>query len=103
MDVDKAGLGLDEQRSVRRAGLLAASLLSLAWLPSALAEPRHFDLPAGDAPVTLNEFSRQADLQVLYDYPKFKGMQTREVVGEYEPSDALKALLQNLPVKWSWV
>jgi iron complex outermembrane recepter protein len=103
MDVDKAGLGLDEQRNVRRAGLLAASLLGLAWTPSALAEPRHFDLPAGDAQVMVNEFSRQADLQVLFDYPKLAGMQTHAVVGEFEPPDALTVLLQNLPLHVSWV
>src|SRR5690349_2631444 len=103
MELDKAGLGLDEHRNVRRAGLLAASLLSLAWLSVALAEPRHFDLPAGDARVMLNEFSHQADLQVLYDYPKLAGMQTHDVMGEYEPSAALSALIQNLPLHVSWV
>jgi hypothetical protein len=48
------------------------------------------DLQAGDASLMLNEFSRQSDLQVLFDFNILTGMQARAVSGDFEPTDALK-------------
>src|SRR5580700_1206401 len=55
---------------------------------------RHFELEAGDASVMLNEFSRQSDLQVLFDFNILRGMKTRAVSGDFDPSAALKSMLK---------
>ena len=54
----------------------------------------HFDLEAGDASLMLNEFSRQSDMQVLFDFNILRGMKTRAVTGDLDVSNALKAMLK---------
>jgi hypothetical protein len=58
-------------------------------------EAREFHIPAGDAPTALNQFSRQAHRQVLFDYVTLQKRQTRAVEGTLPPSQALKALLKD--------
>jgi len=63
--------------------------------PSApVEEPRQFNIEAGEAPTTLNEYCQQADKQVLFDYQELRHRRTRSVVGMLTPSEALKRLLQ---------
>ena len=54
---------------------------------------RKFDIAAGDARVTLNEFSRQANLQILFDFAALRGRQTHAVAGMLPPAEALKSML----------
>jgi hypothetical protein len=42
----------------------------------------------------LNEFSRQANKQVLFDYSVMSTRQTRAVEGMLQPSDALRSMLK---------
>ena len=58
-------------------------------------ESRKFDIPAEDARVALNEFSRQANVQLPFDFTAFRGLQTHAVEGMWQPSDALKAMLKD--------
>src|ERR1700753_2803843 len=44
------------------------------------AQPFHID--AGDAAQTLNEFSRQASLQLLFDYNVVRGRKTHAIKGD---------------------
>jgi iron complex outermembrane receptor protein len=64
---------------------------------------RHFSLDAGDATLMLNEFSRQSDLQVLFDFNILKGMKTRAVHGDYDASDALKSMLRGTNLVFDFV
>ena len=64
---------------------------------------RHFELEAGDASVMLNEFSRQSDLQVLFDFNILRGMKTRAVNGDFEPSTALKSMLKGTNLIYDFV
>src|SRR5690348_3886074 len=84
-------------------GFLARATCVLLLPCSAAAAVRHFDLPEGDARIQLNEFSRQADLQVLDNFPELRGMRSHAVRGDFEPIDALRMLLDGLPLKWDWV
>jgi iron complex outermembrane receptor protein len=54
-----------------------------------------FHIAAGDATLTLNEFSRQAHVQLLWDFNVVKGRVTQAVDGLYEPRDALRHMLGN--------
>ncbi len=63
--------------------------------PGTYSELRKFDIEVTDARVALNEFSEQADQQVLFDYSALRGRQTHTVVGTLQPAEALKAMLQD--------
>ena len=73
-------------------GLLLALLLSL---PARAASPAalEFHIRSGDVTLTLNEFSRQANLQLLFDFGIVRGRTTRAVDGYFEPRDALRRML----------
>jgi iron complex outermembrane receptor protein len=64
---------------------------------------RHFQLEAGDASVMLNEFSRQSDLQVLFDFNILRGMKTHAVSGDLDPSTALKSMLKGTNLVFDFV
>jgi outer membrane receptor protein involved in Fe transport len=51
----------------------------------------------------LNEFSRQSDLQVLFDFNILRGMKTREVNGDLDPSTALKSMLKGTNLVFDFV
>src|SRR5712672_2705578 len=73
-------------------GLLALALL--VSLPARAASKVHtFHIEAGDATLTLNEFSRQSSLQLLFDYNIVRGRKTRAISGEYDASAALRQML----------
>lgn len=95
-----------------RCSLVAALLLAwLACLTASLAHaadkptgPRkHFDLEAGDASLMLNEFSRQSDLQVLFDFNLLRGLKTHGVTGDLWSSDALARMLKGIHFKFDYV
>jgi len=85
----------------------AAALLLLLCLQAPCAAAagthRHFELPAGDAVSTLNEFSRQADLQVLFDFTVLKGVSTRGVSGDLDASEALASMLAGTDLMFDFV
>jgi outer membrane receptor protein involved in Fe transport len=64
---------------------------------------RHFDLEAGDASLMLNEFSRQSDMQVLFDFNILRGMKTRAVTGDLDASTALKDMLKGTNLVFDFV
>jgi outer membrane receptor protein involved in Fe transport len=65
--------------------------------------PRQFRIEDGDASLMLNEFSRQSDLQVLFDFNILRGMKTRAVNGDFSPSDALKRMLKGTNLVFDFV
>jgi iron complex outermembrane recepter protein len=90
--------GQDEQQHHFPTRLPAIAALLLAALlaglrPALAAEMVEFHVPAGDAARTLNEFSRQANLQLLFDYTIVQGRATQALEGRYEPRDALRRML----------
>ncbi len=74
-----------------------AALLLLALLADVravrAADRVEFHVPAGDAAKTLNEFGRQAGLQLLYDFETVRGRLTQAVDGWFEPGEALRRML----------
>jgi iron complex outermembrane receptor protein len=91
----------------RTAGRIRAILVVFLALHTATANAegpeRHFELEAGDASLMLNEFSRQSDMQVLFDFNLLKGMKTRAVTGDLDVSDALTALLKGTDLGFDFV
>lgn len=76
--------------------ILVSGCVSTSAVPSGTrATLRKFDIPAEDATVALNEWSRQGNKQVLFDFSELRGRQTRAVAGTLEPSEALKLMLKD--------
>src|SRR5438445_3555310 len=88
--------------SLSLCGLIA--LVLLVSLP-ARGAPRlqTFHIEAGDATRTLNEFSRQSSLQLLFDYNVVRGRKTRAVSGEYEAAAALRQMLTDTGLVFDFV
>ncbi len=75
---------------VVQCGLLAV----VAWLPfAARAEPVEFNLPAQPAAEALLAFARQARVEILFSYDDLHAVRSSEVVGRFEPEEALSRLL----------
>ena len=82
--------------------LLATLLVRTVWA-SPSAPPIEFHIVGGDATSTLTEFSRQARLQLLFDYNVVKGHTTGPLDGTYLPSEALLQLLANTDLVFDFV
>lgn len=79
--------------------LLAAWFLTgLALLPAAEGPRRSYQLPAGDASRTLQEFSAASGREILFAANAIRGVQTRAVQGEYTDLEALSAMLEGTPL-----
>lgn len=87
----------------RRYAILVVFLALHTAAANATGPHRHFDLEAGDASLMLNEFSRQSDLQVLFDFNILRGMKTRAVTGDLDASAALKAMLKGTNLVFDFV
>lgn len=82
---------------------LVAGLLALYFPLGALAINSHFHIEAGDASLALNEFSRQSNLQVLFDYNVLRKKTTRLVDGDLKPARALKKMLAGTGLVFDFV
>jgi hypothetical protein len=72
---------------------LLATALARAVAADPVAPPVEFHIEGGDATTTLTEFSRQARLQLLFDYNVVKGHKTKPLDGTLTPAEALRRLL----------
>ncbi len=70
-----------------------------------LAAPKQqtFHIEAGDATRTLNEFSRQSSLQLLFDYSVVRGRRTQAVNGDVSAPAALQKMLENTGLAFEYV
>jgi iron complex outermembrane recepter protein len=89
--------------------LARVTLLVSFALPTSNAQadpglpPVDFHIEGGDATTTLTEFSRQAHLQLLFDYNIVKGHTTKPLTGTLDPAAALKQLLANTNLEFDFV
>ena len=60
---------------------------------TAPAEKRAFNLPRGDAAVTLKQFATVAGTPIVYIVDRVRGTATNAVSGEFTPRDALERML----------
>ncbi len=85
------------------AGLLAAFLAVSTAAAGPEASHSQFSIAAGDATVTLNKFSQQANLQLLFDMAAMRNIKTQAVNGSYAPAEALRQMLRGTPLKFEWL
>ena len=92
-------------RQSRLAAMLLGSAAACAILsaPALAAEQgadiRHFDIPAQDAAMALNDYARQAGVQIVFPYDFVKGRQTPQVQGDLSREEALAMLTSGLGLK----
>src|ERR1700722_9860020 len=82
---------------------LLATALARAVAADPVAPPVEFHIEGGDATTTLTEFSRQARLQLLFDYNVVKGHTTKPLDGVLQPAEALRRLLANSDLDFDFV
>lgn len=83
--------------------LLATALVRVTLAAEPDATPVEFHIAGGDATTTLTEFSRQARLQLLFDYNVVKGHTTKSLDGLFAPAEALRQLLANSDLDFDFV
>lgn len=76
--------------------ILGGLLPVLAW---AKAVETDFDLPRGDAEVTLKLFAQQSGEEVVYLVDPVRGVQTVAVKGRFTPYEALRQMLAGTPLR----
>jgi len=110
--VDPRGATPGCERAIARAAPRSSVFILICLLASALVRaygadpgtsPVEFHLDGGDATVTLTQFSRQAHLQILFDYNVVKGHLTKPLDGVLEPVQALRTLLANSDLEFDFV
>src|ERR1700722_13298193 len=82
--------------SIRRGAKVAQAVaLALSWSASmpVLAQMVQFDVPEEDAASAIQEFARQANLQIIAQADKLRGIKTHAVRGTLDTRLALKQLL----------
>ena len=82
---------------------VAAAVAScLAWAQSGKIQ---FNLPADEFPRAMFEFYRQSHVQFIFSFSSAKdlrGIRTHEVVGEFEPRDALDRMLKGTSLTFTF-
>src|SRR5690349_1325870 len=80
---------------------IAAFVLALNSLSCNAGERLEtFHIDSGNATLTLNEFSTQSSIQVLFDFNVVSGLRTKPVDGEMLPSQALQKMLVGTHLKF---
>jgi outer membrane receptor protein involved in Fe transport len=84
---------------LRRALPLGLFFLSLSVAPAAEATKITFDLPAGNAGKTLEQFAAQAKREILFPSQRMDGVKTNAVRGELTVREGLDRLLAGTELK----
>jgi iron complex outermembrane receptor protein len=82
------------RRSVKCAFVIWLFVTAVGWIFAAGGEVKRFDLPAGDAALTLELFARQSGEQLVYLVDNVRGQTSSAVHGEYSALDALERMLR---------
>ncbi|HRE05076.1 MAG TPA: TonB-dependent receptor [Opitutaceae bacterium] len=73
--------------------LCCAMTVSVGSSTTAVEQKRSYNLPSGDAAVTLNQFAGASGQQIIFMMDKVKGERTNAVAGEYSAREALDRML----------
>jgi len=82
--------------------VLAVSLGATATARAAETAPKpDFDIPAGDALVSLKAWANQSSQEIVYRADDVRGVHTNAVVGKFTPADALDLMLEGTELEAS--
>ena len=76
---------------------LITSVVTVLIVLGACASKRQsvLDIPEGYANQTLKEFSKQAEVEIIFNPQSVYGVKTNAVVGKYYPHSALRIMLED--------
>ncbi len=81
---------------ILRTSRMLVCVASVVVTAMAAEEPRwHFDLPAGDAAITLRQFAEVTGREILFAAEVVRGVQTAALHGEFSATEALQRMLAN--------
>ncbi|MQT81523.1 TonB-dependent siderophore receptor [Pseudomonas helleri] len=100
--LSRTPLSIATQRQTVRRTLLSSALVASVLLGSSMAQaaPVALNIPSQSLASALNEFGKQANLQVLYSPDQVQGITSRGVSGSLEPVKALETLLQGSGISY---
>ena len=100
--LSRTPLSIATQRQTVRRTLLSSALVASVLLGSSMAQaaPVALNIPSQSLASALNEFGKQANLQVLYSPDQVQGITSRGVSGALEPVKALETLLQGSGISY---
>ena len=100
--LSRTPLAIATQRQTVRRTLLSSAFVASVLLGSSLvqAAPVAVNIPAQSLASALNEFGKQANLQVLYSPDQVQGIKSHSVSGSLEPIQALETLLQGSGISY---
>ena len=100
--LSRTPLSIATQRQTVRRTLLSSALVASVLLGSSMAQaaPVALNIPAQSLASALNEFGKQANLQVLYSPDQVQGIKSQSVSGSLEPVKALETLLQGSGISY---
>ena len=101
-NLSRTPLSIATQRQTVRRTLLSSALVASVLLGCSIAHaaPVALNIPAQSLASALNEFGKQANLQVLYSPDQVQGIKSHSVSGSLEPVKALEALLQGSGISY---
>ncbi|MDP3073026.1 MAG: TonB-dependent receptor plug domain-containing protein [Opitutaceae bacterium] len=73
-------------------------LLTFASPAAEQPAKRAYDVPAGDAAVSLRLFSEQSGQEIIYPAENVKGVKTNALKGEFTPREAINRLIAGTPL-----
>jgi len=80
-----------------------AIVAALIALNTVEARSQDVYIDVGEAQNTLNEWSRQTDLQVLFDFNRLRGIWTNKVVCDCTAAESLQQLIRHLGLTYDFV
>jgi iron complex outermembrane receptor protein len=86
-------------KSIVVRSVLIALACSVSVAASAHADPKRFDIPAGDLTAALESLSKQSGVELVYQADQLRGLRTTGLRGTLEPRDAVTKLLEGTPLK----
>lgn len=100
--LSRTPLSIATQRQTVRRTLLSSAFVASVLLGSSMAQaaPVALNIPSQSLASALNEFGKQANLQVLYSPDQVQGITSRGVSGALEPVKALETLLQGSGISY---
>ena len=100
--LSRTPLSIATQRQTVRRTLLSSALVASVLLGSSMAQaaPVALNIPSQSLASALNEFGKQANLQVLYSPDQVQGIKSHSVSGSLEPVKALETLLQGSGISY---
>lgn len=76
------------------------SIIALASVLTATPDLRRFNIPAGPAAITLNDWSRQSSQQLLFNYNDVGSIPSNAVQGLFTPREALAKMMEGGPLRF---